>query len=241
MLKMKSLLLGIPSAIVVLSAVLAPVAYARDGSGPGSSDDSSVSASTTNASTSDSSGSGSDRSSTTSPKTETRRSSTDTKTESENESEVDELRHQGGSILSEAEKKHPESNKEDRLKKCEQRKNGIEQRSGSFVLNAQRYLTHINEVSTKVQDYKTTNDLKVADYDALVAAANAAKTQATNSVAAMAALKPVLDCSKDTAPADVATFKAAVAKAKTDLSTYRKSVKTLLVAVQTSKDQGGQQ
>lgn len=163
--------------------------------------------------------------------------------DSANETEVEAGIHQrGAELLNEAEKNHKNGKSSAQTQKvCENRKHGIQTKTGTLVANAQASLNRINKVLTQIENYQKANNLTVANWDSLIASSTAAQSQATASVQALAAVNPTLDCTSTSAAAELATFKAAVAQARTNLLAYRSAVKDVLVAVENAKSSGGQQ
>jgi hypothetical protein len=226
----------------LLSSVAVPV-YAEGGGGSGST--------TTSGS---GSGSTSGGSTTTTQQTETHHTGP---TEVEhplapmtapNHTEAEtEFHAQGQAVLEQAKKDHKSGKTQDQLKQiCEARKNGIETRTSTLSDRAQESLARINGVFTKVVDYQKANNLTVTNFDALVVTATDAQTKATASVQALVALKGTVDCTDPTTvTTDIATFKAALDQARTDLKSYRTAVKNILTAVEQAKEPstttGGQQ
>lgn len=129
-----------------------------------------------------------------------------------------------------------EKHNQERTKTCESKKQGLDQKFSRLSANAQKFNNHIDEVLKKAEAYKTEKNLTVDNYDALVAAAVAADAKSQASVSALSALKPTLDCNKDSVASDVSTFKAAAEQARTDLKDYRTSVKALLKAIEQAKE-----
>jgi Fe2+ transport system protein B len=174
---------------------------------------------------------------------------TETKPEVEHKTEVEiahekaaeaNFRKKGAETLAELKKEKKDTKTTDELKKkCEVRKDGLQNKVNNLVTNAQKYQDKITGVYTKVVAYQKDNNLTVTNWSTLVAAADAAKAQSQVSVGALTTLKPTVDCNKTTVAGDVANFKAAAAQARTDLAAYRTAVKALLTAAETAK--GGQQ
>lgn len=153
----------------------------------------------------------------------------------------EELRTQGKVMLDDLRKGRSERSQEQRQKSCQSRKQGLETKLENLSKNAQKHQSRIDEILEKAVAYKNNKNLEVRDFDSLLATATAAQTQAKTSVTALLALKPSVDCNRDSVASDVAAFKAAAAQTRTDLKSYRTAVKALLSAVQITKGQEGQQ
>jgi hypothetical protein len=82
-----------------------------------------------------------------------------------------------------------------------------------------------------VQQFESSKQLQVSNYDALVATATAKQTAAASAVSALKALNVQIDCSQADPAATVATIKTAVADARTSLQAYRSALKDLVVAL----------
>lgn len=129
-----------------------------------------------------------------------------------------------------------EQKKQEREHACESHKHGLETKVGNLNKNGQKHLDHFNKVYANALEFQKTNNLNPAGFADLTAKADAAKAKAEASVAALNALKPTLDCQKDTVASDVSAFKAAAAQARTDLQAYRSSIKDVLKALETAKE-----
>lgn len=147
----------------------------------------------------------------------------------------DAARAQGQRLLALAKKEHQSGKSQAQIAKvCDARKKGIEIRTARLVGNAQASLTRINKVLNEVVTFQKTNNVAVANFSALVAMATAAQMKATTSVQALAAVNPTIDCTSTSAASQLATFKAAVAQARTDLIAYRSAVQQILSAVESA-------
>ena len=150
--------------------------------------------------------------------------------EQENEAET-ENHDQAKKILEEAKKTGKEHSKEERLKNCTEKQQGLENKLSNIQKNSAKHLAKIDSVLLKITDAQATATTPVDA--ALVTAATNAQVQATASVAALANLNAKIVCSKDTAASEISTFKAASTQAKTDLKAYRDAVKAILKAIET--------
>ena len=152
--------------------------------------------------------------------------------EMENETET-EVHDRGKKILDDAKKNGKEHTKEERLKNCTDRQKGLENKLTNIQKRSASHLAKIDAVLAKIEAAQASATTPLAGYDALLTTAKAAQVQATASVAALGNLSPKIDCTKDTAAAEIATFKAAADKAKY-LKAYRDAVKSILKAIETA-------
>lgn len=231
--RIRLLLLALPVAVLIGSTMALPV-YARDGE-PDSSGSSG-------------SGSSSSDSSSDDQKAEDTPTTTAAEDDSSTEAEDSTVRHKqeqarerAKELISEAKDKQNEDQKnvtdEVRQKRCEARKTGIINRTDTLTAKAKRHLEKVDSVFAKIKAYKESANLTVANYDELVSKATAAKATATASVKALENVQITsIDCTADTISDDVATFKAAVTQARSDLKAYRSTVKDLLSAVESAKE-----
>lgn len=118
---------------------------------------------------------------------------------------------------------------------CTSHKTGAEQRIQSISKNTAGFQTKLNNIFEKAKAYKTEKDLRVANYDSLVAAVDAAQAASATSQATLNSLKPTIDCTKDTNAQDVAAFRTATQDARDKLKTYMQSLKELLKAISEAK------
>ncbi len=137
-------------------------------------------------------------------------------------------------ILDDAKKKGKEHTKEERLKNCTDKQQGLVNKLANLQKNSSSHLGKIDAVLVKLTDSQATAKTPVAGYAALLAAATAEQAQAAASVAALGNLSTKIDCTKDTVASEVATFKAAAEQARSDLKAYRDAVKAILKAIETS-------
>ena len=151
----------------------------------------------------------------------------ESKTKSESETELEKLR-----------KEHKEHTKEERQKNCEAAKNGLETKLKNLSTNATKHQTRITEIYDKALAYQKDQNITVANFDQLVATANAAQAQAASSVSVLAGLSTTIDCSQTNVASTVATYKASAAQARTDLKAYKDAVKAILVALKAAAEKG---
>jgi len=129
-----------------------------------------------------------------------------------------------------------ERKKQEREHTCDSRKQGLETKVGNLNKNGQKHLDHFNKVYANALEFQQANNLNPAGFSDLTAKADAAKAKAAASVAALNALKPTVDCKKDTVASDVSAFKTAAAQARTDLQAYKITIKDVLKALESAHE-----
>lgn len=132
-----------------------------------------------------------------------------------------------------------------KLKACGVKKNavsGIESRVGK---RAQGRLDAITKIATKVENYVTTNNLTVTNYDSLVSDISAKKATAqaaVDKVKSEVGSVGSVTCSGGDGKAQVEIFKKDMRAQQNALKAYRESVKVLVKAVKAAKTStGGEQ
>lgn len=246
--KLARLLLIGPIAILIISTISITSVYAEHSENGGSGDSSSTTSGSSDTSTENSTGgsqgsggsevgtsgdgnSTSGNSSTKSPGTHDG-SLASSEDNAETEAEMT-FRQEGEQILSNAKEAHHSHRSAAVIAKaCQASKHGIETRTAAITRNAQANLTRINNVFSEVIAFQKSSNQRIANFDALVAAATSAQTKATTSVQALIALNPTIDCTNTSVAAEVATFQAALGQARADLIAYRTAVEDLLTAVE---------
>ncbi len=163
-----------------------------------------------------------------------------TKTEDTNETEHARnaaalFRREGADDLRELRKEHASKSIEQRQKTCGNIKNAVDRKLTAFNNNADRHLSRLDSVFTKLKDFQTANNLPVSNYDALVAAATAKQTAATEAVASLKLVGTTLDCSSSDPAAMLSSTKVAAKNARDALKDYRKSLKDIVVALAQAK------
>lgn len=146
-------------------------------------------------------------------------------------STTSELRKKAEDDISEKKKQVKEHSQEERQKKCEQRKHGIQTKFDRISTNSQKIQDRIDGVLDKAIAYADKNNLNNGDIADLVTKANEAKSKSAASVANLKALQPTIDCTSNNVPSDIATFKAAAKEASDNIKSYRTAVKNLLKAL----------
>lgn len=174
-------------------------------------------------------------------------SSVETEHAAENEAQKEQAREQANEIRNnaraEVEKmraQNKEVRHEDRMKKCENRKHGLETKITNLNTNAQKHLDHFSSVLDKAIAFKDAKNLNPDGFVELLTKADDAKAKAQASVSALSQLTPTVDCQKDTVASDVAAFKQAAEQARSDLKDFKSSVKDILKSLETAKENGEQ-
>ena len=120
-------------------------------------------------------------------------------------------------------------------KRCESHKQGLTTKFSHIVTNSQRIQDRISDVLDKAVAYQQTNNITVANFDNLVAAANTAKANSADAIANLKAVQPSLDCNNTSVHSDVSVFKTAAAKTRDSLKAYRTAVKAVVQSLKTAK------
>jgi phosphatidate phosphatase PAH1 len=229
---MKQIKLPMASMLVLVSALVlaagTPV-FAQHGSDDTTTTSSNISSTETGSSGGGSTSSGSGHTVT---RTETEHG---TEIEVEHTTEVEshhsslaELKQKSQTEVASRKAEHKTQTDDQRKKVCEARKQGLTNRSGHIVTNSKRIQTRIDGILQKAIDYKTNKNLSPADWDSLVAAAQAAQSTSSASISTLESIQPTVDCNSTSVASDVATFKTAAAETRNNLKAYRDSVKAVL-------------
>lgn len=140
-----------------------------------------------------------------------------------------ELRQQAADEIAERKKNAKAKSQEQRKKACEQRKKGLETKFSSISTNTQRIQSKIDKILERAIAYADKHELNSGEIADLVTAANEAKSKSAASVENLQTVKPTtIDCTTNTVPGDVATFKVATKEARDNLKVYRMAAKDLL-------------
>ena len=124
-----------------------------------------------------------------------------------------------------------EQTQQQRQKACEARKTNLTKRMANAVTQAQKHKAVFDKIYTRVKNFHDTKQLNVADYDNLVAKADAAQASAADSVTALQQLDVSVDCSSQTVADSVSTFQQAVKNTRDSLKTYRSALVDLITAL----------
>ena len=94
----------------------------------------------------------------------------------DNQSGSMDMHERGAKILADAKKNHKSEKSADAKKKsCETHKQGLETKFTHISANSQKIQSKIDGILVKAQDYKTTNNIVLANYDELLSAATSAQ------------------------------------------------------------------
>jgi hypothetical protein len=106
------------------------------------------------------------------------------------------------------------------------------------VTQAQKHLDVFTKIFERTKTFYTDKGKTVANYDALVAAADAAKAKAEATLATLKATD-TFKCDVEGPKVVAEDFKAAHEQLREDLKAYRTAIKNLIVAVKTAQAEGG--
>ena len=146
-----------------------------------------------------------------------------------------EIKTESKSLISKLKNTRKEHSAEQRKTNCEAAQSGLETKLGNLSKNALAFQVKIDGVLAKAIAYQQDNNLTVTNFDTLVATAQTAKVNSASSVSALSGLDTKLDCTKADVAQNVAGFKVAASKARTNLNTYKQAVRAVLVALKTAK------
>ena len=228
--KLKGLLVALPVAVLVMAALAGPV-YAQNGSGDSGSGD------TTNATTTSTDSNSAD---TTGTSGDAAASGADHVTAADRQKVEQQAKTDAQDVLEKAkEAKQAQEklaqNEQEREHRCTNVKDGLQTKLDSLNTNVQRYKSVVDGIYNKALAYQKDNNVTVANWATLTATADADQVTAETAVQALASLKPNLDCTNPNVATQVATFKAATAKARTALFAYRDAVRAVLTALEAAK------
>lgn len=163
-------------------------------------------------------------------------SSTEQDTTVENETEVhhqaDLFRQDGQHKLAlKRETKGSEHSTAQRVKTCQNIQKAVNNKLKAFDNHADRYLTRLNGVFTKLQNFQSEKNLPVANYDTLVATATQKQTDATVAVEALKSLGSTLDCTSSDPAGLLASVKSGASDTRDALKDFRTALKNIVVAL----------
>jgi hypothetical protein len=221
--------LTLPALVLAMTALVAVPVLADDGGSSGSG-----------GTTTSTSGSGDTSGSSTSGSNDTTETTTTDSTKTEIETQD---RHQGALMLTELRHSGRHHTLAEVKTACEAHKQGLDTSFSHISLSLTSFNSRVAGILAKAEAYQKTNNITVANWDSLVAAATAAGTTSDASIAALKAVTPSLDCNSTSVAQDVATFKAAAVQARTDVKAYKAAVRAVVKALLDAKQasQGGQQ
>jgi hypothetical protein len=217
----RRLIVAVAALLVVCGASLSGSALAEHGSGSGSHDSTE---SGTEVKTVSTSGSG----------------EVETETEPATEQEVhksETLREQfkqtaKAQVQTKAEDKSKTHTAEQRQKACTARKANLTNRMNNAVAAAQRHKDNFDKIYAKVKTFHDSKNLNTPNYDALVAAADAAGSDSVSKIAALKALDITVDCTQtDSLATNISAFQTAVKSTRDSLKDYRKAIVSLITAL----------
>ncbi|HSX43215.1 MAG TPA: hypothetical protein VLF59_03965 [Candidatus Saccharimonadales bacterium] len=146
------------------------------------------------------------------------------------------LRARAAQLLTDKRQKGKERSLAVRQQACKRHELGIDNRFATLGTKATKHLDAFDSIFVKVQAYQTAHDLQVANYDTLLADAQAKQASAKAAVDALSALAGTkIDCTAADPAATVATVKTVAGDARTALQAYRVSLKTLVRALLAAK------
>lgn len=149
---------------------------------------------------------------------------------------VNQLREDAKKDLEKKRDGRKEMAEEKRKLVCENRQKAIVNKLAAFNQAADKHLAKLNDVYTRIQAYKTAENLQPANYDDLVAAATAKQEAATAAVAALKEVAVGVDCSDPETVVKLSAVREAAKATRTALHDYRKALKDIVVALAQSKD-----
>jgi hypothetical protein len=114
---------------------------------------------------------------------------------------------------------------------CEKRQEFINQTMGRLNERVTKQLELFNNATTRVQNYVTTKNLTVPNYDTLLSNVAAKRAAAQASLVALQTAKAAFKCDANNPKAAVVAYQAALRNTNKALQDYRDSVKQLIRAV----------
>lgn len=149
----------------------------------------------------------------------------------ETESNDDSLQTRANLLLSDKRQNGQEHSQTQRQQTCQTKQAQINGKITRLSTHAQQYLDNFNKIFSAVQAYQASQQLSVANYDSLVAAATAKQTAATTAVSNLKNVSVNIDCSATDPANSIATIETAAGDAKTALQAYRSSLRSLIEAL----------
>lgn len=113
---------------------------------------------------------------------------------------------------------------------CKGRQKSINLILARVVKRGTNQMNFFSSVATKVEGYVTTNNLTVPNYSTLVATINSDQATVQSDITALKA-NDTFNCDGTNPTSTASTIKSELKQEITDLQTYRKDVKSLIVAV----------
>ncbi len=178
------------------------------------------------------SNSGSSDSSSTTTSTETQNETENQTTEKQHvEDRVNGIKTEAHQEIEAARTNLKDQGKEKRMKSCEARKANLTKRMNNAVAQATKHKAVFDKIFAKAQSLHDTQKLNADNYDALVAAAKTAQTNAQTNIDTLKALDINIDCTSNNVADNVAAFRTAVGNTRDSLKAYRKSIVDILNAL----------
>jgi hypothetical protein len=148
------------------------------------------------------------------------------------------------SELRENAKKELEHKKQDRTEKtaekrklvCENRQNAIQNKLAAYNQAADKHLTKLDGVYTKIKAYKAAENLQPNGWSDLVAAADTKQAAATAAVAALKQVATGVDCNDPETVVKLSAVREAAKSTRSALHEYRMALKTMVVALAQARD-----
>jgi hypothetical protein len=125
-------------------------------------------------------------------------------------------------------KQHTEAERE---QFCDNRKDEITNRMNNAVKDAQAHKAVFDKIYSKVKTFYDSKGLNVTNYDALIAAADKAQSDAAASISALQGLNVSVDCTSQTVVNNISSFQQAVKATRDSLKTYRSTITDLITAL----------
>ncbi len=116
-----------------------------------------------------------------------------------------------------------------KLKVCENRKKNIGKIMSRAGVRSEKQLAVFDKIATRVDEFYVKKGNTLANYNELVAAVTAAKTNAVNSIEVLKGM--TFDCNSDDPKGAAEAFKAQLSTVRQNLKDYRTAVKNLIVGV----------
>jgi hypothetical protein len=145
---------------------------------------------------------------------------------------AEQFREQAKEQLQAARQNAKEQSEAHREQACNARKANLTNRMANSVRHAQKLKGVMDSFFTRVQDFYTSKNLNVSNYDTLKSDVVTAQTNAANSITALQALNTDgIDCTSSTVADSVSAFRKAVSNTRDSLKAYRKSLVALITAL----------
>ena len=126
---------------------------------------------------------------------------------------------------------HKEKLKEDKLKICQEREDGINSSMAAVASRGQAKLNLFTKIAERTEAFYVSKGKVLANYDNLVAAVNSKKAAAQAAVDSVGSSNATFKCDGDDSKGTVREFKTKVKSMNEALKGYRTAVKNLIVGV----------